>query len=157
MSLAHDDPTVPKGALVMAAALIALALALTTATRLGWIPHAASPVAERAAANVAPVSERTLHFSDTADGAVRVADAETGQEIAVYGEEGSGFIRGVMRGLARERRMNGIGQQQPFALTLWEDGSLSLRDAATGRVVELGAFGPDNRAVFMQFLENGDG
>ncbi|MEM8694709.1 MAG: photosynthetic complex assembly protein PuhC [Pseudomonadota bacterium] len=156
MSHAHEDPTVPKGALVMAAVLIALALALTAATRLGFVPQAASPVAERSAANVALVSERTLYFSDRADGAVVIGDAATGEQIAIYGDEGAGFIRGVMRGLARERRMNGIGQQPPFALALWQDGSLSLTDSATGRVIELGAFGPDNRAIFMQLFENGD-
>ncbi|MGP1281487.1 MAG: photosynthetic complex assembly protein PuhC [Parasphingopyxis sp.] len=156
MSLAHEDPTVPKGALVMAAVLIALALALTAATRLGFIPQAASPVAERSAADVALVSERSLRFLDRADGSVRIEDAATGEEIATYGDEGGGFVRGVMRGLARERRMNGVGQQPPFALSLWQDGSLSLTDSATGRVIELGAFGPDNRRTFMQLFERGD-
>ena len=67
--------------------------------------------------------------------------------------QGGGFIRGVLRGVARDRKMRGIGAQPPFALTLWRDGSLSLTDTATGREVELGGFGADNRAVFVALLE----
>ena len=55
----------------------------------------------------------------------------------------TGFIRGVMRGLARERRMRGIGDAPPFNLSLWRDGELSLTDSATGRSIELTAFGID--------------
>jgi len=49
--------------------------------------------------------------------------------------------------------MHGIGSVPPFELTLWQDGSLSLHDTATGRDVELGGFGNDNRVVFMELLD----
>jgi len=86
---------------------------------------------------------------------VRVSDAETGKLVLLVEQDtqSGGFIRGVMRGLARERRMHGIGSVPPFELTLWQDGSLSLHDTATGRDVELGGFGNDNRVVFMELLD----
>jgi putative photosynthetic complex assembly protein len=60
-----------------------------------------------------------------------------------------------MRGMARERHMHGIGMAPPFTLTLWKNGTLSLEDKTTGRAVELGSFGPDNRAAFAAFLPGG--
>ncbi len=159
MSHAHHDPTVPKGALIMAAALILFTMALAAAVRLGLMDMSATPAADRVVEGTAAVAERSLHFADTDTGAVVITDANTGDEIAHIGTEteGGGFIRGVLRGLARERRMHGFGDAQPFALTLWQDGALSLTDQATGRVVELGAFGADNRATFVALLERGDG
>jgi len=154
MSAAHDhENTVPQGALRLAGALIVFVLLLVSAVKIGWIDHAASPTAERAEKATAPVETRSLAFRDTDDGAVLVTDQATGEEVARFGDEGGGFVRGVLRGLARERHMKAIGQEPPFELTLWNDGALSLTDSATGRVIELGAFGPDNRAVFAKLLD----
>jgi putative photosynthetic complex assembly protein len=70
----------------------------------------------------------------------------------VDGVPGNGFVRGVMRGMARDRRAHGVGMEPPFALTLWRNGTLSLTDKSTGRAIELGSFGPDNRAAFAALL-----
>jgi putative photosynthetic complex assembly protein len=68
-----------------------------------------------------------------------------------------GFLRGVLRGFARDRKLRGLGEEAaPFALTRWADGRLSVTDPATGRYVDLGAFGPDNWKAFAQLLETGD-
>lgn len=143
----------PRGTLVLAGALMAFAFASTAIVRLTGTPAAASPSALRAQAHVAPVSSRTLRFTDRGDGAVLVEDVATGGLAAtVKPGEQTGFIRGVMRGLARERRMRGIGDGPPFTLTLWRDGELSLTDTATGRSLELTAFGSSNRAVFAALL-----
>ena len=69
----------------------------------------------------------------------------------------TGFIRGVMRGLARDRRSRGIGNAPPFNLTLWRDGELSLTDSATRRSIELTAFGSTNRAAFAALLPHATG
>lgn len=143
----------PKGTLVIAGALVVFALTATSIVRIAGIPAAASPPAFRAQAQVAPVSARTLRFLDRADGAVVIEDAGSGATAAVIAPgEQTGFIRGVMRGLARERRMHGIGDRPPFTLTLWKDGELSLTDSATGRSIELTAFGSTNRAAFAALL-----
>jgi putative photosynthetic complex assembly protein len=45
--------------------------------------------------------------------------------------------------------------EPPFNLTLWKNGTLSLTDKTTGRAIELGSFGPDNRAAFAALLPTG--
>ena len=147
----HVD--VPKGALMMAGFLVVSTIAITATARLMQVPPAASPVLMRAAEKIAPVVSRNLRFTDRADGAVLIEDVGTGK-TALLVERGSnsGFIRGVMRGLARERRMRGIDSTPAFALTLWKDGELSLTDTVTGRSIELNSFGSTNRATFLDLL-----
>ncbi|MGF1549877.1 MAG: photosynthetic complex assembly protein PuhC [Sphingomonadaceae bacterium] len=154
MSATHShENTVPKGALVLAAMLVSISLLLTSAVRVGALDPVPTAAAQRSAAGTGLVERRSLRFLDRADGAVLIEDAATGERVAIVGEEGGGFIRGVMRGLARERRMYGAGARPPFELALWEDGALSLTDSVTGRVIELGGFGADNRAAFARLLE----
>ncbi len=147
----HVD--VPKGALIMAGFLVVSSIAITATARFLQLPPAASPVLMRAAEKIAPVASRELRFTDRADGAVVIEDVGTGKTARLI-EPGtnSGFIRGVMRGLARERRMRGIDSQPAFNLTLWKDGELSLTDTVTGRSIELNSFGSTNRATFLDLL-----
>lgn len=151
---AQHANTVPRPALVTAAAVVALTLALTALVRLGVLDREAVPAEARAAAGVSAATVRHLSFTDRADGAVVVRDVDAGQTLAVlHGEnDGGGFVRGVMRGMARERRMDGIGPQAPFELTGWSNGSLTLRDPTNDRAIELGSFGATNRAAFARFL-----
>jgi putative photosynthetic complex assembly protein len=148
----HED-MLPRGALVLACSLVLFSLAVTTIVRVGHIAPSASPEALRAARHIAPIASRSLRFADRADGAVVITDVKSGG-VAGMVEPGtkSGFIRGVMRGLARDRHMRGIGDQPPFTLTLWKDGELSLVDTATGRDIEVSAFGTTNRADFAALL-----
>ena len=64
----------------------------------------------------------------------------------------NGFLRGTMRGLARERKRQGIGPELPFRLIGRADGRLTLEDPGTGRRVDLESFGPTNAAVFAQLM-----
>jgi putative photosynthetic complex assembly protein len=148
----HAD-MLPRGTLITAGALVLFALTATATVRLAHIPPAASPAAMRQAEHLVPVEQRNLRFIDRADGAVVIQDADRGDNASVI-EPGqkTGFIRGVMRGLARERRARGIGDQPPFNLALYRDGELSLTDSATGRSIEMTAFGSTNRASFMALL-----
>lgn len=158
MSLIHDhDTNVPRSALAAAGMLVGATLAMTAAVTWGFAERAAVPAIERAEASIAPVATRNLTFRDQSDGSVLVIDADSREEIVtLIGEgNGGGFVRGVLRGLARDRRMRNVGAAPPFELTLWQDGALSLKDSATGRSVELGSFGPDNRAAFLRFLPEG--
>jgi putative photosynthetic complex assembly protein len=148
---AHDN-ILPPAALRLAGALVAATLALVISVQAGLLDRAPTAQQLRVQTGVQPAADRLLHFTDRADGAVVATDARTGAEIAVIGREGGGFIRGVMRGLARERRMHHSGAVAPFRLTEWRDGALSLTDTATGRIIELGSFGPDNRAAFARLL-----
>jgi putative photosynthetic complex assembly protein len=158
MSMSHDhEQTIPRHAVASAAILVGTALALTLLVRVGVLSREAVPSVERTAAHVAPAVVRNLSFADRGDGAVVVRDVATGQTVRVLidGVPGNGFVRGVMRGMARERRARKVGMDAPFNLTLWQNGTLSLTDKATGRAIELGSFGPDNRAAFAALLPGG--
>lgn len=149
----HHDPTIPRGALIGAAVLLAMVIALTGAVRLGWLPQSANPSAERAAAQVAVAQERVLLFTDREDGAVVVTDATSGAEVKVIGYGEGGFFRATMRRLAKARAARGIGAEPPFRLVRWANGALSLIDPQTGQEAELIGFGNDHSAMFAEMLK----
>lgn len=144
---------VPRMPLAIIGGLVLFAVTATAVVRIAHIPPAASPEATRAAAGITPIKSRDLRFVDRADGAVVIADVKGGIAQVIAPGQQTGFIRGVMRGLARDRRARGIGDGPPFNLTLWRDGELSLTDSATGRAIELTAFGATNRAAFAALLD----
>ena len=150
---AHHDPTVPRGALIGAAAVLMFTMALTGAVSVGWIPQSAVPEASRAAQNVAPAQSRELRFVDRADGAVVVSDAATGETVKIVDFGQGGFLRATMRRMAKVRIAAGIGAEPPFKLTLWENGALSLSDPQTGRDAEIHGFGADHSSMFAEMLE----
>jgi putative photosynthetic complex assembly protein len=128
-----------------AAALIGFTIVSAGAARVGVIGPEQKPAAEAAAI-------RDLRFKDRADGAVTVHEASDDRLVAVLPPGGDGFIRGAMRGLARERRQKEVGPEPPFRLTRWDNGRLSLEDTGTGRRVDLEAFGPTNAQAFGRLL-----
>lgn len=148
----HHENMVPPAAIALAGMLIAASFALVVSVRSNLLPAAPTAAELRAAKHVGLVRERLLKFSDTAAGEVLVTDARSGREVARIGQDGSGFIRGVMRGLARERRMHGLDASKPFRLSLWDDTQLTLVDMATGRTIELNGFGHTNRAAFLRLI-----
>lgn len=153
MSAAHShDNMIPVGAIRLAGLLVAASLVFVVAVRVNLLPASPTAATLRQQAHVAVVGDRQLLFADQ-NGFVRVTDAQNGGVVAMIGQQGSGFIRGVMRGLARERRMHGFGGDRPFRLTLYADGELALTDMATGRLIELNGFGGTNRAAFLRLME----
>ncbi len=97
------------------------------------------------------VAARDLRFEDRADGAVLIYDAASTTPFEVVQGQ-AGFLRGTLRGLARTRHSEGLDGSAPFHLAAWPDGRLTLDDPATGRRVELEAFGSLNAAVFARLL-----
>jgi len=146
----HQDRPFPGGMLVAAASMVGLTLLLTAGPKIGLLTAAPSAQVQRDTANVAVAQSRDLRFEDRSDGSLAIIDAVSGAESNLQGEHG--FIRGVLRGLARERRARGIDAVPPFRLTLWANGRLSLTDMATARTIELDSFGPDNRKAFATLL-----
>ncbi len=100
------------------------------------------------------LATRALRFEDRADGAVLVYDGLSATPFEVVTGE-NGFLRGTLRGMARIRHSEGIDGSRPFQLSAWRDGRLTLDDPATGRHVELEAFGPTNAGAFAHFLHLG--
>jgi putative photosynthetic complex assembly protein len=136
----------PRGALIGAALLLGFSLLAATAARLLHL-QVASP------AHSVPVRVLHLSFVDRADGAVAVLDADHGYAtIHIVPAGTNGFLRGVLRGLARARRNEHVGQAPPFTLTRWADGQMTLADPQTGQRVSLEVFGPSNSRPFAQLL-----
>jgi putative photosynthetic complex assembly protein len=98
------------------------------------------------------VMTRSITFEDVAGGGVLVRDVATAQPIATLEPGEGGFVRSTLRALVRERRGWNQGSAQPFRLTTWDDGRFTLHDEATGRTVDLKAFGPTNAEAFGRLL-----
>ena len=137
--------SVPKAALVGAAALVGVSLVLTTAhTQFGFGAgiHGPGDIVET----------RNLVFEDGSAGRIMVKDAETGSLIADYPPGGGQFVRNLVRIMAKDRLAAGGGHAEPFTLALREGGYLSITDPVTEVTVELNAFGRDNIAAFAGLL-----
>ena len=146
MSDSLAEQPLPRKALLGAAALVCFALLATLGSRLTDVGTTSLPAAEAA-------RTRDLVFADQADGSVVISLASSSAAIQVLEPGSGGFVRGVLRGLGRDRKLRGIGPDQPFRLTQWSDGRLSLSDPATGVNIDLGPFGPDNIGAFASLLE----
>ncbi|XBQ16987.1 MAG: photosynthetic complex assembly protein PuhC [Oceanicaulis sp.] len=99
------------------------------------------------------VAAAELRFTDEPGGVVAVWDAGTGARLLDYGENEGVFVRSVMRGVARQRRMRGYGPETPVRLSRHESGDVWLTDPASGVQIYLGAFGPDNVGLFEALLD----
>jgi putative photosynthetic complex assembly protein len=97
------------------------------------------------------VAKKTLYFRDLPSGAVGVISADNGLMIAQV-EGQAGFVRGILRALARDRRIRQISSDDAFELISRADGRLTLIDLATNNRIDLESFGKDNAAEFAAFL-----
>lgn len=140
--MAHALPApIPRSLLAGAGMLVVATLLIVGLARLsGFQPARPAPSAV--------VGQVALRFEDRADGGIAVFAPGADAPFTVLPPESHHFVRGVMRGLARERRAREVGTQAPFILTRWADGRLSLDDPPTGRHIDLEVFGPDNAGSF---------
>lgn len=145
MNATIDDPVLPRKALLAIGAVLLITFLGAAAVRLTGT--------EIRTENAPVLQMRELRFEDRRDGGVDVIDAASQRVIHTMTGE-NGFFRGALRGLARERKRNGMGSERPFELTGHADGRLTLLDPTTGTQVDLGSFGPTNAAVFAQFLND---
>jgi putative photosynthetic complex assembly protein len=99
-----------------------------------------------------PVQSLALRVDDAADGSITLRDAEHGDLVATVRPGADNFIRATLRGFAQGRLRAGLPRDVPFRLTRFDDGSLRLDDALTGRSVDFGAFGPSNFAAFARLM-----
>jgi putative photosynthetic complex assembly protein len=135
----------PRAPLIGAAVIVGFSLALATLVRLSGV-DVAQPTGRA-------ITVRELHFADRSDGGIVVTDAAAGDRtVDVVKPETGYFLRATMRTLARQRHREDLGADVPFRLTGWNDGRLTLDDPATGRRVDLEAFGESNEKVFARLL-----
>jgi putative photosynthetic complex assembly protein len=104
-------------------------------------------------ADASVLDQKDLYFRDLPDGSVGVISANNGEVIAkVTGQ--AGFVRGILRAMARERRIRQITSDEAFLLISHSDGRLTLVDPATQNRIDLESFGKDNAAEFAAFLNS---
>jgi putative photosynthetic complex assembly protein len=150
MSLAPARPKnanlIPPQIVFAAATLMVFAIIVAGLGRLtgfGRVELPASP----------PVWTLQMRFEDRGDGAVLVRDAERGDVFDVLMPGTGNFVRATLRTFAQARKRDDLDGKVPFRLVRYSDGSLSLEDPATGRVVQLDAFGVDNAGAFAKIYE----
>ncbi len=131
--------------LIVIGVLVALTLISVTIVRLGDLSDTYITTAQAK-------QVRELFFVDRNDGSIAIVDARNGSVIDTVAPGTNGFLRGTLRGLARERRRLGVGAETPFILSARVDGRLTLDDPISKRQVDLKSFGATNAAVFEQFL-----
>ena len=150
----RHDIKIPRSVLIGAAIVIAgtiLAVALFRAS--GAEPFARVPEPAQV------VEQRELIFADGAGGTVVVHEYQNGEigallKVIEPGE--GGFIRGVLRSLARARRAGGVSNEYPFRLIEQANGILLLEDPMTGERIDLQAFGPAGVESFKALLARDD-
>jgi putative photosynthetic complex assembly protein len=135
----------PRAPLIAVGGLLVASLLAVAAVRF-------TGVGAVKAADAQAVAVREFRFEDRPDGSIVVLDASGKQLIDTVAPGTNGFLRGTMRGLARERMRQGVSPQLPFRMIGRADGKLTLEDPGTGRRVDLGSFGPTNSAVFAQIM-----
>nr|WP_281392753.1 photosynthetic complex assembly protein PuhC [Roseospira goensis] len=119
-------------------AMVLITVSLVAVYRfLGLEPEGAS--------HGAVVESLDMRLVTTPDGAVEVRRPADGGLIAVVPEAESGFLRGMMRSLGRQRQVAGVPDDAPYRVVLWDSGRLTLGDPATGEDIALRAYGADNR------------
>ncbi len=143
-----DHPTVPITALIAAGAIMAATLAFAyVASRTDAGSVRVAPIAAIATA--------TVSFETRADGAVATRDAAG--RVHVTPEKQSGFIRGVLRALARDRRAAGLAAEPITArIDRAADGRMAITDTATGRRIELLGFGDTHYRAFERLLASAE-
>lgn len=119
---------------------------VTPAETTGSLSSATDP------AGPSEYGSRLLSFVDGNDGSVLISDYQTSQQIRVLAAGSGSFIRGVLRTLTRERRMRGIGDEQPFELLQDAELGLVLNDPSTETKIVLQAFGHTNTEEFRRLL-----
>ncbi len=140
--------TVPKFVLVGAGAMIVISFVLALGARQAHLATPTPPLPP-------PLEVLEVRFEDRPDGAIAMLDAASGKDLSVVPPRSNGFIRGVLRGMFRGRKLESLGREGAFRLSREADGRLALEDPQTGRRVDLDSFGPTNSAAFAQLLAAG--
>ena len=141
-----DHAGVPRALLLGALALVVFTIMGSGFARVTDVGASRMPTSTA-------VTTLMLRFDDLDDGGVAVRNAADASLLYKVEPGTNGFIRATMRGLARERMRAGFGAAEPFKLTRWSDGTISLQDETSGRRLDLDAFGPANAGAFAQFFQ----
>ncbi len=145
MSEVFREPIVGRAGLLAAGGLVLFALVAVTASRLTGVGDVRMTLP-------AAVESRDLQFADGQGGAVLVYDASNRELIDTMAPGTNGFVRVVLRGLARERKLGDVGAEPPFRLTRFANGQMLLIDTSSNKQVDLAAFGAANAQSFTRLM-----
>ncbi|MCS6892715.1 MAG: photosynthetic complex assembly protein PuhC [Rhodovarius sp.] len=145
MRQAPARPYIPPPFLAAVGAVVVLSLVLVATAPL-WREAPARPADP-------PARSLALFFRADAAGNLTVLKAEDGAVIDTLDPDRGGFIRTVARVVRRDLGPGAEAHAMPFLLQSWPDGRLALVDPATGRSIDLRAFGPTQAGVFLRLLQ----
>jgi putative photosynthetic complex assembly protein len=144
-SSAMPQITPPKPLVRAALVFVAITFALAIAASQFGIGKAADVYTD-------PVASRALTFADAADGGILVHDA-SGALALTLPAGSNGFLRGALRSLAHTRKRSGVSPAEPFVLTAWGDGRVTIEDPKTGERIAVTSFGPTQVRSFVALLD----
>lgn len=147
MSAHQRAADLPRPLLWSAGLLVLLALALAA---LGEDAGAV-----RIDASTAIVSSHDVRLHSRPDGAV-VPILLDGTPLETIEADKVGFVSGVIRGLARGRKLSNIDPNAPYRISRLRDGRLLLTDTFTATSINLDVFGSDNARTFANIWEQGE-
>ena len=140
-------PIIPRWVIVAAGGLMLFTIVVAGVSHRAGLYHVSTPP-------TTALATRDLLFFDQHGGGVLVTDAKTGKRVAMIEPTTGGFMRGIMRGLVREHRLNDQAAGTAFRLTHWADGRLTIADPTTGESFDLEAFGSTNELAFARLLDD---
>jgi putative photosynthetic complex assembly protein len=148
--MTHQRPMVifPQKAMLGIATALALTIAAIASAKLsGFQPESSLP-------KQVPERVRSISFENATSGTVVVNDAQSGEQLKRFASDEGAFVRATLGALVNDRKRRGITATGNFRLEVHTGKQLFLIDEASGKVISLNAFGPDNAAAFAAFLKN---
>ena len=145
MTEVFREPIVGRTGLLALGGLVMFTLVAVTASRLTGLGEVRMTLP-------AAVESRDLQFADGQGGTVLVYDATDRQLIDTIAPGTNGFVRVVLRGLAREHKLGDIGAEPPFRLTRHTNGQMTLTDTSSSKQIDLAAFGAVNAQAFTRLM-----
>lgn len=148
MARPHAPAIVPRWFLIGAAALLLATIAAAAGARYQRLTSGPAPVS--------PVAVQVeLRFDHQADGSVLLRRQPDDRVIEVLPADGSGFMRGVLRSLERDRALRRLDPTAPYALLRRENGRQAIVDSLSGRGIELDGFGPSHSEAVGRLIDTG--
>ncbi len=129
------------------------ALMLTTVLGAGLARF--SGVGISRVADSAVIGTVELWVDEQRDGSALVRHVATGKTLDVLPADGGGFVRGLVRGMFRQRLLSEQARTLPFQISQREGPKYFLFDPATGTRMELDGFGPTNTQTVARLYQAG--
>lgn len=142
-----EKELVPRILVIAMFALMLGTVGLVAFAQLTGVPNTGVAVASDI------VAERQVWLVGTRNGTTALAD-ETGAVIVTVGPDTkTGFIAVIGIAVNRGRAVAGVTTNDPIRVVRRADATIAVIDDATGSVLELRGYGPDNVAAFANLLD----